>query len=254
MNAVIIEDESSASRGLTLILNEVDPEIKIIAVLETISETVDWFMKNQKPELVFMDIHLADGSAFEIFNRVKITAPIIFTTAYDEYALKAFKVNSIDYLVKPIDKTSVKNALDKLKALTSTDSINLSIQKMLDGMKVTAKAYQTNFLLPISGDKLFPLSVNDIAYIYINNGVVKSILFNRKSCTMQNTLDELCELLNPADFFRANRQYIISRKAIVDIDLWFGSKLSVNLIVPVGEKIIISKLRAPEFKQWFLNS
>lgn len=254
MNAVIIEDESSASRGLTLILNEVDPGIKIIAVLETISETVDWFRANKKPDLVFMDIHLADGSAFEIFNRVKITAPIIFTTAYDEYALKAFKVNSIDYLVKPIDKTSVKNALDKFKALTSTVSINLSIQKMLDGMKGTVKAYQTNFLLPISGDKLFPLSVNDIAYIYINNGVVKSVLFNHKSCIMQNTLDELCELLNPADFFRANRQYIISRKAIVDIDLWFGSKLSVNLIVPAGEKIIISKLRAPEFKQWFLNS
>lgn len=253
MNALIIEDESAAARGLKLILSEVAPEITVKAVLETITETIEWFSANPKPDVVFMDIHLADGSAFEIFNRISITSPIIFTTAYDEYALKAFKVNSIDYLVKPIDTAGVKNALDKLKSLSAPRDLNMAIQKMLEEMGGKKKAYQKNFLIPVSGDKLFPLSVDDIAYININNGVVRSTLLNRKSCTMGNTLDELAEMLDPADFFRANRQYIVARKAIVDIDLWFGGKLSVNLVIPAAEKIIISKTRVPEFKKWFSN-
>ena len=177
MKIVIIEDEKAAVRNLTSLLNEIKPNGEIVTILDSISSTIEWFSSHPMPELVFMDIHLADGSAFEIFNHINITCPIIFTTAYDEYALRAFKVNSIDYLLKPIGKEDIEHA---------------------------------------------------------------------------QTLDELTECLNPSLFFRANRQYLISREAIKDIDLWFNSRLSINLYYSgIKEKILVSKARVAEFKEWF---
>jgi Response regulator of the LytR/AlgR family len=254
MKIIIVEDESSAARRLELMLKGIVPDLQVLEVLESITDTVEWFNLNPAPDLVFMDIHLADGSAFEIFKRVDITAPIIFTTAYDEYALKAFKVNSIDYLVKPIDVKSVKKAIDKFQMLTSPVKMENNLQKLLESIQGTKPKYQTHFLIPANGDKLIPLPVKDIASIYIHNGIVSAFLFSRKSYAMENTLDELFSLLNPADFFRANRQYIIARSAVFDVDYWFGGRLSVNLVVPMQERIIISKLRAAEFKKWLSNS
>jgi DNA-binding LytR/AlgR family response regulator len=249
MRALIIEDEILASKHLKHVLDEVGG-IQVIGVLESISESIDWFNTNSLPELLFMDIHLADGSAFEIFKHIDIHCPIIFTTAYDEYALKAFKVNSIDYLLKPVDADSVNNALKKMKDLSTPNSINSGIQNLIDSFR-KASSYKTHFLIPLKGDKLFPVQASEIACFYIDASLVKAKTTGDKTYNFEYTLDELASILNPSDFFRANRQYIIARNAIKDIDFWFNSRLSVNLKVSVPEKILISKARVPDFKKWF---
>ncbi|MBK7131438.1 MAG: response regulator transcription factor [Bacteroidales bacterium] len=249
MRALIIEDEILAAKHLRHVIDEVGG-IDVLAVTESITESVEWFRKYPQPDLIFMDIHLADGSAFEIFRHISVSCPIIFTTAYDEYALKAFKVNSIDYLLKPIDAASVKGAIRKLELLSPKNSSQDDFKKFIDTF-TKGLTYKSHFLIPAKGDKLIPVQSAEIAYIYIDSGTVKAVKFDEKSFRFEYTLDELAELLDPADFFRANRQYIISRKAIKDIDLWFNSRLSVNLKLTAPEKILISKARIPEFKNWF---
>lgn len=251
MKALIIEDEKAAVRNLQALLSEVAPDMEILAVLDSITETIDWFRASPIPDLMFLDIHLADGSAFEIFEHVEIHCPIIFTTAYDEYALKAFKVNSIDYLLKPIDRKDIQKALDKLKLLNS-DSTNKEpdYTSLLRALK-KEENYKTHFLIPVKGDKLLPVSADSILFFHIDEGVVKAMMADGKEYIFPQTLDELTDSLNPAFFFRVNRQYLISRKAVLDIDLWFNGRLSVNMKVPVPEKILISKARVSEFKEWF---
>jgi two-component system LytT family response regulator len=249
MNALIIEDEELAARNLTNILRELGSVIPV-AVLESIADTVEWFEVNHSPDLVFMDIHLADGSAFEIFKRIQINCPVIFTTAYDEYALQAFKVNSIDYLLKPIAVQDVKKALDKLNTFAGNKTESTDLSKLLAMIKPQAD-YKSHFLVSQKGDKLVPLKASYIAYLFIESGIVKAIDFNGKAFVMENTLDELANMINPRDFFRANRQFIIARNAVKDVDLWFNNRLSVNLTVPSPEKILVSKARIQVFKEWF---
>lgn len=249
MKALIIEDEIPASRHLKQVLKEFD-DISVIGTLESITETIEWFGKNPQPDIVFMDIHLADGPAFEIFRHINITCPIIFTTAYDEYALKAFKVNSIDYLLKPIEPDEVRNALKKLKTLTASDAMQNAINNLMASFGKAAR-YKTHFLIPYRGDKLIPVQTSDLAFFYIDTGTVKVFTFDGKIFRFDRTLDEMEMLLDPEIFFRANRQYIISRTAIKDIDIWFNNRLSVNLKINVPERIIISKARIAEFKKWY---
>jgi len=249
MKALIIEDEILASKHLLQVLEEVG-DISVITVLESISETIEWFSKNPQPEIVFMDIHLADGSAFEIFNHISINCPVVFTTAYDEYALKAFKVNSIDYLLKPIEASDVQDALKKLKGLSGSESLKTALNNLVASYGKTSK-YKKHFLIPSKGDKLIPVQTSDLACFYIDSGIVKAFSTDGKTYKFDYTLDELAELLDPEIFFRANRQFIISRASIKDIDIWFNSRLSVNLKIAVPEKILISKVRISEFKKWF---
>jgi DNA-binding LytR/AlgR family response regulator len=249
MKAVIVEDEELAARNLESVLDETGT-VEVIARLDSIVETIEWFSNHPSPDLLFMDIHLADGSAFEIFDRIKIPCPVIFTTAYDEYALKAFKVNSIDYLLKPVDANAVQHALNKLRDLSDTNRLPTDLQNLIASFKKSV-SYKTHFLVPVKGDKLIPVQASEIALVYIDASLVKALTFDERSFRFEYTLDELSDMLDPADFFRANRQYIISRKAIKDIDLWFNNRLSVNLKVPVTEKILISKARIPEFRNWF---
>lgn len=246
---MIIEDEILASKHLRQVLDEAG-DFTILQVVESIRETVKWFENNQQPDIVFMDIHLSDGSAFEIFKLTKITCPIVFTTAYDEYALKAFKVNSIDYLLKPIEVNDVQDALKKLKVISSAGSMQNSINNLIDTFSRGSK-YKKHFLIPVKGDKLIPVQTDELACFFVDSGIIKAMTFEGRSYGMDFTLDELNDLLDPELFFRANRQYIISRKAIRDIDLWFNSRLSVNLIVVVPDRIVISRGRIPEFKAWF---
>jgi len=249
MRAIIIEDEILAVNHLQSLLNEIGG-IQVIAVLDSITSAVEWFQSITQPDLVFMDIHLADGSAFKIFEYVNITSPIIFTTAYDEYAIKAFKVNSIDYLLKPITLTTLEKALDKLKRLTTGSVLPAEIHQLIASL-TKEKAYKTHFLIPIKGCKLIPLLAKDIACIFIEDGLVKVKTTDGKSYIFEHTLDELAGLLNPSDFFRANRQFIISRNSIKEVDFYFNNRLSVNLKVSVPEKILISKVRVSEFREWF---
>ena len=250
MKALIIEDEVLAAQSLQKLITEVAPETEIIGVLQSIEESVAWFDENPIPDLAFMDIHLADGSSFAIFERTQITCPVIFTTAYDEYALKAFEVSSIDYLLKPINRNDLTRAMHKFNALVGEkQNNNDAIETLLHhiGLK---KNYKSCFLVP-ERDKLIPLPTANIAYIYIEDKLVKTIALDGHTYYMSQTLDDIMAQLNPDDFFRANRQFIVSRKAIKDMTIWFGNKLSLNLLVEVPEEIIISKAKVAEFKTWF---
>ncbi|MGL4852342.1 MAG: LytR/AlgR family response regulator transcription factor [Phocaeicola sp.] len=251
MKTIIIEDEKAAVNNLQVLLADVAPQCTLIGVTSSIVESVKWLQSNPMPDLIFMDIHLADGSAFEIFEYIEITCPIIFTTAYDEYALKAFKVNGIDYLLKPIGEKDMKRAIDKLNLLTDRKrDETYALSELIKSVKED-KVYKNYFLIPSKGSKLVPLSTEFIACFIIENGVVKVITKKNVSYIMPHTLDELMECLNPHSFFRANRQSIIAKDAILDIDYWFNGRLSVNLIVAVNEKVIITKARVSEFKEWF---
>jgi two-component system LytT family response regulator len=251
VRTLIIEDEKAAVNNLKTLLAEAESTCEIAGITDSIVESIKWLKENPMPELVFMDIYLADGSAFEIFEHTKITCPIIFTTAYDEYALKAFKVNSIDYLLKPVGTKDIKRTMNKLALLTDKkQDENHSLSQLIKLMN-GQKQYKNYFLIPSKGSKLIPLPTESIACFHINNGVVKAISKNNKSCIIPHTLDELSENLNPELFFRANRQYIIAKNAVMDIDYWFNGRLSINLIIPVEEKILVTKARVNEFKEWF---
>ena len=201
-----------------------------------------------------MDIHLADGSAFEIFDHVDITCPIVFTTAYDEYALRAFKVNSVDYLLKPIGKSDIEKAFHKLEQLHGSEqgkSPDNALLQLIHSLK-KQESYKTHFLIPAKGDKLLPVSVDMILLFYIQDCKVKVVLADGKEYTFPQTLDEITECIDPSLFFRVNRQFLISREAIKDIDLWFNNRLSINLRCKVSdEKVLVSKARVQEFKDWF---
>lgn len=250
MNAVIIEDETAAVNSLKAILaqNKV-VSVEVTAELESVEESIDWFRRQPMPDLIFMDIHLADGSAFRIFEQVDIEAPVIFTTAYDEYALQAFQVSSIDYLLKPITPALLERALNKLRLFDP--------EERLAHIRHTNRTIQTRHtvksLLIMLADKFYPLPVEEILYFYTVNEKVTAYTADGRQHPVDRTLDTLGEQLDEGLFFRANRQFILSRRAIKDIDLWFGNRLSVNLIVPAPERIIISKTKTPLFKKWILK-
>ncbi|MBO2523090.1 MAG: DNA-binding response regulator [Bacteroidetes bacterium] len=250
MKALIIEDEVLAAQSLQKLITEVAPDTEVIATLQSIEESVAWFDENPMPDLVFMDIHLADGSSFAIFEQVQITCPIIFTTAYDEYALKAFEVSSIDYLLKPINRNDLTRAMNKFNALVGEKSNNNEAIDALMRQIGMKKNYKSCFLVP-ERDKLIPIATANIAYFYIDTKTVKAITLDEHTYYMSQTLDDIMLQLNPDDFFRANRQFIVSRKAVKDLTIWFGNKLSLNLSVKIPEQIIISKAKVSEFKNWF---
>ena len=252
MNALIIEDEQLTARNLEDMLRELLPGIYISDTLQSVSESIEWFDNHTMPDVVFMDIHLADGSSFSIFDKVDITCPIIFTTAYDEYALRAFEVNSVDYLLKPVSRDSLIRALDKIKRFSASkgteDNVEL-IRKVAAALVNKNYSYRSSFLIPVK-DKFIPLSVKEIAYIYLEDRVSIAVRVDGTKNILQGSLDDIMQQLDPALFFRANRQFIVSRGAVQDISTWFGNRISVNLKVAVPERIIVSRTHAQEFKRW----
>ena len=253
MNVLIIEDETAAAVNLKSILRSVMPDCNVIDVLESIEESVDFFNDKSQPtpDLVFMDIHLADGESFRIFDSVEIQAPIIFTTAYDEYALRAFKVNSIDYILKPIKAEDLRHAIDKFTLLSGMERNDYKsrVNTMIESSK---RDSQRVFLVHYK-DKIIPLSIDDVAFFYTSNEKVSAHTYSGGRYVIDRTLEVLQSLLPDDEFFRANRQFIVARKAVKDIAVWFGSRLSLNLSIETPEKIIISKARVPEFKQWLMD-
>ena len=250
MKTLIIEDEKAALRNLKAAMKEVDADFEIVGETDSVTGTLEWFASHPMPELVFMDIHLADGSAFGIFEQADITCPIIFTTAYDEYALQAFRVNSIAYLLKPISSSDLQKAIDKLKMLEGAVQPTIDFQAVMHALK-REESYKTHFLVPVKGDRFVPVSVEQISYFYIDGGAVKAVTQSAEIFDFQQTLDELVEQLNPRQFFRANRQYIIAHKAITGVSLWFGGRMVLQLSPAANERVIISKARVPAFKEWF---
>lgn len=251
MKVLLIEDETAAARNLKAILKEINPEIEVIETLESITETIQWVKTHPQPDLLFVDIHLADGESFQIFREVDITSPVIFTTAYDQYALEAFKVNSIDYLLKPINRHDVERALQKWQCLTGREQHEYQqrVQEMTQKQTDLDSSTKSTFLIHVR-DKLIPLSSSQIAYCYTSSEKVSATDFEGKTYPMDKPLEYLQGIFSEENFFRANRQFIISREAIKEIAVWFGSRLLLHLKVETPEKIIISKARVPEFKKW----
>ena len=228
-NVLIIEDETAAAVNLQAILRSVAPSYKVLTVLESIEESVEYFSDetSPRPDLVFMDIHLADGSAFAIFDSIDITCPIIFTTAYDQYALKAFDVNSIDYLLKPIDTNKLHRALDKFQNFSKNEINREQIIKLVESIH-QEHTYKRCLLVP-KQDKHVLVESERIAFVYIDTQVIKMITIDNEIYFMNDTLEDIYRQLDPQQFYRANRQQIINRDVIKDISTSFGNKILVNL-------------------------
>ena len=245
MRVLIVEDETAAVDNLEYLLYKVDRAIEIAAVTESVEQTQQWLMQNHA-DLIFMDIHLSDGSAFSLFDHIEVSTPIIFTTAYDQYALDAFKVNSIDYLLKPIKQTDLERAFEKFKRLTASD-LNSYISRI---NQLTEKPkYQSRILIAIK-DKIIPLAVEDIACIYSTDRKTEIITTSEATYTYNKPLDTMIKNLDPTVFFRANKQFIINRNQIADITVWFDNRLRLRLTAETPEDIYIAKNRVSEFKSW----
>ncbi len=246
MRVVIIEDETAAAQNLSAILRKVSPNVEIVATIDTVVDSVEFFRSSPQLDLVFMDIHLADGSSFRIFDGVDVAVPIIFTTAYDQYAIEAFKVNSIDYLLKPINEEGVKRALDKWQRLTSAERNDYASRVV----EVAQQRPAEQVFLVHFRDKIIPLQTKDVAFFHTFEERVTAYCYNGEKYQVDMTLETLQSKLLAEEFFRANRQFIIAHKAVKDISVWFGSRLTANLSVDVPERIVIPKARVHDFKKW----
>jgi len=249
MRVLIVEDETAAYENLAAIIHEIDSAIEIVGNTESVSQTVKWLHSHLLPDIIFMDIHLSDGSAFSIFDTMEVEIPIIFTTAYDEYAIEAFRVNSVDYLLKPIKREEVSRALQKLSKWTRTEIVEY-LTKLTS--LTPYRQYRNKLLIPVN-DKLLPIATNDISCFYTSDKTTRIILKDGKSYPYSKTLEQIFSSLNPVDFYRANKQFIISRESVKSITIWFDSRLLITLDIEVPERIYISKNKASEFKTWIVN-
>ena len=249
MKVVIIEDEKAAAENLRFLLSEAAPSIYVDKVIDSVSEAVKYFSGDNTSDLAFFDIHLADGISFDIFNKVEVKIPIIFTTAYDEYAIRAFKVNSVDYLLKPIDADELKEALDKYRATKYITPMDIQIQEMFRTLSSETRSYKSTYLVQ-QRDTLIPLNVHDVAYFTIDTGIVKAITLQNREYIIDEKLEDIEEHLNPNEFFRANRQFIVHRTAIENLRLYFNGKLILNINPKPLEQIVVSKAKAPHLKKW----
>jgi len=249
MRVLIVEDETAACENLVEILGEIDPGIEIAGFVESITQTIKWLNANKMPDLILMDIHLSDGSAFSIFDKTTLETPVIFTTAYDEYAIEAFKVNSIDYLLKPIKTEEMRRALEKFKKLTKKDLHDYLAQLTL----LTAlPKFRDKILIP-DKDSLHPVDMKEIACFYSTDKKTRIYLKNGKWFPYSSTLEQIEETLDSTAFFRANKQFIVSRSSVKKITIWFDSRLLVTLDIEPPERLYISKNRAAVFKAWIVS-
>ena len=256
MNLLIIEDEEKLANQLKKLLYVIDPEIKVVSVIGSVKSAIAIIPSLDSIDLMLVDIYLSDGLSFEIFQSIEVHTPIVFCTAYDQYALKAFEVDSVDYLLKPIKQSDLTRAIAKYKRLYASDDafpfLKEKITSLVDKLG-RKRVVQRNLLLPF-GDRLVPVSVDDIAYFHSEYGTVKAITSNNKMYPMDESLDALNESLDSNNFYRANRQFIINRKSIIDIESYFNGRLYVNIEPKPKKSIIISKSKASEFKSWMAKS
>ena len=251
MRVLIIEDETAASENLIAMLQEIDSEIEVLQVLESVQQTVRWLSSHPAPDLIFMDIHLSDGSAFTLFQEMEVTVPIVFTTAYDQYALDAFTVNSVDYLLKPIKTSELTRALDKFKRWTQSDVMDY-LQRMMKMRPAGSGNYTTSLLVPVK-DKLVPVSMDDVACIYSTDRKTQIYLKSGQMMLYSRSLDSIAGGLDPSKFFRANKQYIVARDCVKEIVVWFDSRLLVSMPIQLPEPLFVSKNKAAEFKNWMTS-
>lgn len=246
MKILIIEDESAAARRLQKLIHEVDDQIEILDHIESIEAAVEWFQNHTAPDLVFMDIHLADGACFEIFNQIEINCPIVFATAYDQYALQAFKVNAVDYLLKPIKKEELVQALEKYKKV---NQVSVDYQKML-GALYAKSAAPTRRLLIRFGQSIKVVDFEEVAYFYTQDKITFLITKLGKRYPVDHSIDKLEEMCDPNSFFRINRQFIINIEAIREMYAYSKSRVKIELQPACDLETIVSTERSSKFKKW----
>lgn len=250
MKIVIIEDEELTASDLAETILKVESKAQVITVLKSVKEAIEFFKRNKSNiDLVFSDIQLGDGLSFEIFNKTQCSFPVIFCTAYDEYALNAFKVNGIDYILKPFSEKTISNALVKFNRLKNTFSKdNLHYEKIFDMFEMQ-KTQNHSSVLVYYKDKILPVKPENIAMFYIENEITYLLTLDNNKYVINKTLEELGKTTFN-NFFRVNRQFLINRKAIKNPSQYFARKLSVSLIIPFEVTITVSKEKKPEFLNW----
>ncbi len=251
MNIIIIEDEHLAAKRLSDLLKKYDERIIISTKIQSVKKAIEWFNENPEPDLIFMDIQLGDGLSFEIFEQVKINCPIIFTTAFDEYAIKAFKVNSIDYLLKPFDFEELANAIDKFKSRTNkvTDNNfaqNIQIKQVIN---MLSKEYKKRFAVKI-GEHIKLIETIDILCFYSSEKATYLLNNEQRNYLLDYSLEKLENLVNPKIFFRVNRKFIVNINAIKDIIAYSNSRLKINIKDFKAHEIIVSREKVSAFKTW----
>ena len=252
MRVLIIEDEPLSAGKIRDYLARYDDSIQVITMLDSVTSAIQWFSRNDHPDLVFLDIHLSDGICFSIFEQVDVQAPVIFTTAHDKYALKAFELNSIDYLLKPIKYDAVAAAMQKLRNLTgeaSPDDLTRRIQGLMESLKETKGQYRERFLVK-SGNRIRSVETGQIAYFYSESKMSFLVTRDNHRYVLDSSLDMLQRQLDPKSFFRANRKLLVKFDALKAIHPFFKGRLKIELQPDFRDEIIISSEKAQTFKEW----
>ncbi|MEO4006181.1 LytTR family DNA-binding domain-containing protein [Flavobacterium sp. CAU 1735] len=245
---VIIEDEKPNADRLKRLLLDIRPDAEILAILDSVKESVAWLALHEKPDIIMMDVRLADGLSFEIFNHIEVKCPVIFTTAYDEYAVRAFKYNSIDYLLKPIEKEELETALNSYELhIQEVQTLNPIIENLLT--QIQPKEFRNRFLLPYR-DGYKTVMVSEVAFFFSELNTTQAHLFNGDFEIVTQPLEKLEQQLDPKHFFRANRQYIINMDSVALVQNYFNGKLKIVLKKYPDREVIISREKAPQFKNW----
>lgn len=249
MNVLIIEDEPLAAQRLETLLADMVENVRIADKIDSVKKAVAWLQKNPAPDLILMDIHLADGLSFQVFEQCEVKAPVIFTTAYDEYALKAFKVNSIDYILKPVDKTELARALQKLESLKNVQPSQETLMQSISlAMNMLTKKYKERFVIKV-GEHLKTIEVKNILYFFSQEKATFCHADNRNHI-LDFTLEQVEALVDPADFFRVNRKYLVRAESIQDIISYTNSRLRLVLKNSQDTDVIVARERVQEFRQW----
>ena len=251
MKILIIEDEPAAVRRIQKLLSEIDPLMEVVGALSGIESAVEWLQAHPAPDVILMDIHLADGSSFDIFDKVTVTAPVIFATAFDEYALKAFKVNAIDYLLKPIKKADLEQALQKIsKGIVKENIGDEFIQKLTNAGLIK----KNKRILVKMGQAIKLIDLENVAYFYSKDKISFAVLPGNKRYPLDQSLDQIEQMIDPVHFFRINRQFIIKMEAIDEMIAYSKSRVKLKMNPPTEEDAIVSKERSPEFRKWLLGN
>ena len=249
MKVIVIEDEHLAAKRLIDLINKFDASIHVLEKLSSVKKSVEWFNKKLDVDLIFMDIQLADGLSFEIFEQCEFTAPIIFTTAFDEYAIRAFKVNSIDYLLKPIDFEELSNALNKFRNQQEKERKPINHTKMEEVLQLLTKQYKTRFVVKV-GTHIKPIEVVEIQYFYSLEKATFLYTNENKSYALDFSLDQIERLIDPEQFFRINRKFLVNIKAIKEIVSYSSSRLKIDFKSSKEEDAIVSREKVASFKKW----
>lgn len=250
MKVLVVEDEKSAAKRIISLLHEVDPQIEVLQVLDTIKKTVEWFMAHRAPDLLFLDIQLADGLSFDIFDKVEISCPVIFTTAYDQYALKAFEVYSLDYLLKPIDRKKLIRAIDKYNKIIGPIDNKLDSTILQNALEmIQGKSFKERFIVKY-GEHIKSIPTDQICCFFSEEKISFLKSYDGRKFVVDYTIEQIESLIDPAQFFRINRKYIINVEAIEDVVIYSNSRLKLIVKHFHNMDMIVAREKVQSFKRW----